>query len=46
MANATTRKTRRFVIATGKQHSVRDFINIAAKQLDMKIEWSGKVLNE
>ena len=35
-----------FVIATGKQHSVRDFINIAAKQLDMKIEWSGKGLNE
>ena len=35
-----------FVIATGKQYSVRDFINLAAKQLDMKIEWSGKDLNE
>ena len=35
-----------FVIATGKQYSVRDFINLAAKQLDMKIEWSGKNLNE
>jgi len=35
-----------FVIATGKQHSVRDFINLAAKQLDMKIDWSGKDLNE
>lgn len=35
-----------FVIATGKQYSVRDFINLAAKQLDMKIEWSGKGLKE
>ena len=35
-----------FVIATGKQYSVRDFINLAAKQLDMKVEWSGKDLNE
>ena len=35
-----------FVIATGKQYSVRDFINEAAKQLDMKIEWNGKDLNE
>ena len=35
-----------FVIATGKQHSVRDFINLAAKNLDMKIDWSGKDLNE
>ena len=35
-----------FVIATGKQYSVKDFINIASKNLDMKIEWSGKDLNE
>ena len=35
-----------FVIATGKQYSVRDFVNLAAKQLDMKIEWNGKDLNE
>ena len=31
-----------FVIATGVQHSVRDFINLAAKNLNMKIEWKGK----
>ena len=31
-----------FVIATGKQYSVRDFINLAAKNLDMTIEWKGK----
>jgi GDPmannose 4,6-dehydratase len=35
-----------FVIATSKQHSVRDFINEAAKNLDMKIEWKGKNLEE
>jgi GDPmannose 4,6-dehydratase len=35
-----------FVIATGKQHSVRDFINEAAKYLDMDIIWKGKNLEE
>ena len=35
-----------FVIATGKQYSVRDFVNLAAKNLDMKIEWSGKNKDE
>ena len=35
-----------FVIATGKQYSVRDFINLTAKNLDMKIEWKGKAENE
>src|SRR6056300_1173629 len=35
-----------FVIATGKQYSVRDFINLTVKNLDMKIEWSGKDLEE
>jgi len=35
-----------FVIATGKQHSVRDFINEVAKNIDMNIEWKGKNLEE
>ncbi len=35
-----------FVVATGKQYSVRDFINLASKFLDMKIEWKGKDLEE
>jgi len=35
-----------FVIATGKQYSVRDFVNLTAKNLDMKIEWKGKDENE
>ena len=35
-----------FVIATGKQYSVREFINLAAYNLDIKIEWKGKNLDE
>ena len=35
-----------FVIATGKQYSVKDLINLTAKNLNMKIKWSGKGLNE
>jgi GDPmannose 4,6-dehydratase len=40
------KKAEEFVIATGKQHSVRDFINEASKNLDMKIEWRGQNLDE
>jgi GDPmannose 4,6-dehydratase len=35
-----------FVIATGKQFSVRDFINEVSKNLEMEIEWKGKGLKE
>ena len=35
-----------YVIATGKQHSVREFINMAAAELDMDIEWKGSGVNE
>ncbi len=35
-----------FVIATGKQHSVREFINLVSKNLSMEIHWKGKGLNE
>ena len=31
-----------FVIATGIQYSVRDFVNAAAKEIGMEIEWRGK----
>jgi len=34
------------VIATGKQHSVREFVNIAAKHLGINIKWIGKGINE
>jgi GDPmannose 4,6-dehydratase len=35
-----------FVIATGTQYTVRDFVNVAAKELDMFIEWTGNGVNE
>ncbi len=35
-----------FVIATGKQYSVRDFVIAASRELDMELTWSGKGLNE
>ena len=35
-----------FVIATGKQYSVKEFINTAVKILNMTIEWKGKDLKE
>ncbi len=35
-----------FVIATGEQYSVRDFVNTAAKELDMEIRWEGTGVNE
>ena len=35
-----------FVIATGKQFSVRDFINETSNNLGMKIDWTGKDLKE
>jgi GDPmannose 4,6-dehydratase len=35
-----------FVIATGKQYSVREFVNIAAKNLDIQIKWVGTGINE
>ncbi len=35
-----------FVIATGEQHSVREFVSIAAQQLDITIRWQGQGLEE
>jgi GDPmannose 4,6-dehydratase len=35
-----------FVIATGVQYSVRDFVNAAAKELGMQIRWEGEGVNE
>jgi len=35
-----------FVIATGKQYSVRDFVNIAAKELNIDITWQGSGIDE
>ncbi|OIP14882.1 MAG: GDP-mannose 4,6-dehydratase [Betaproteobacteria bacterium CG2_30_59_46] len=35
-----------FVIATGIQYSVRDFVNAAAKELGMQIRWQGQDVEE
>jgi GDPmannose 4,6-dehydratase len=35
-----------FVIATGEQHSVREFVERAGAHLDMRIEWRGKGVDE
>jgi GDPmannose 4,6-dehydratase len=35
-----------FVIATGVQYSVRDFVDAAAHELDMSIQWSGQGVDE
>ena len=35
-----------FVIATGVQYSVRDFVNAAARELGMQIRWEGQGVDE
>lgn len=35
-----------YVIATGEQHSVRDFVNLTAGVLGMNLRWEGEGLNE
>ena len=35
-----------FVIATGMQYSVRDFVNIAAAELGIHVSWKGEGVNE
>jgi GDPmannose 4,6-dehydratase len=40
------KKSGDFVVATGKQYSVKDFVNLCAKHLNLKIIWKGKGINE
>jgi GDPmannose 4,6-dehydratase len=35
-----------FVIATGIQHSVREFVQLAADELDIEIQWRGEGIEE
>jgi len=35
-----------FTISTGEQHSVRDFIEIAAKEINIEIKWKGEGIDE
>ena len=46
MENAATKKPKDYVIATGKEYSVKEFIEKCCKFLNIKIYWKGKGLNE
>jgi GDPmannose 4,6-dehydratase len=35
-----------FVLATGEQHSVREFVELSFKELDIELEWVGENENE
>jgi GDPmannose 4,6-dehydratase len=39
-------QARDYVIATGQQYSVREFVNIAANQLKMELHWEGSGIDE
>ena len=40
------KKPEDFVICTGKQYSIKQFINFVAKDLKMEIKWKGKGIKE
>ena len=40
------KKPQDFVIATGNQTTVKNFVNIVAKKLKLNIKWKGKGINE
>ncbi|MDH3647255.1 MAG: GDP-mannose 4,6-dehydratase [Gammaproteobacteria bacterium] len=39
-------KAEDYVIATGHQYSVRDFVNAAAQELNLQLEWRGSGIDE
>lgn len=41
-----TKKPDDYVIATGQQYSVKEFINFTAKELGIQIKWKGSGVNE
>jgi GDPmannose 4,6-dehydratase len=40
------KKAEDYVIATGEQHSVRDFVNAAAREVGIEVSWKGKGADE
>jgi len=40
------KKPKDYVISTGKTYSIKEFINIATKYLNMKVKWKGQGLKE
>ena len=41
-----SKKADDYVIATGKQYSIKEFVNLTASKLNLKLKWVGKGLNE
>ena len=39
-------KANDFVIATGKNYTIKEFVNMVCKKLNVKIKWRGKGVNE
>jgi len=39
-------KPQDYVIATGETHTVREFVEVAFKEVDVEIEWQGKGIDE
>ena len=46
MENDAKKQPKDYVIATGKQHSIKFFTNLVARTLNLKISWKGKGINE
>ena len=46
MENASKKKPKDYVISTGKTHSIKEFINIATKYLNMNVRWIGLVFEK
>ena len=46
MVNVATKKPDDYVIATGKQYTVKKFIELVCEKLNINIVWKGKGLNE
>ena len=44
--NFAAKKPNDFIIATGKQFSIKQFIEFVLKELNIKVKWSGKGINE
>ena len=40
------KKPEDFVISSGKQYSIKQFINLVAKKLEIKIQWKGSGINQ
>ena len=40
------KKPQDYVISTGKQYSVKDFINLSLRELNIKYYWKGKGINQ